>query len=130
MRPSWDSYFFAQADLVSTRSTCSRASVGCVIVRDRRILATGYNGALARERHCAHTAIIGHDSDAEFFNGQTDTDDLGHCSISVHAEMNAVADCARRGVSCDGATAYVNKEPCYNCVKLLKSAGILDIRSK
>ncbi len=125
-RPSWDEYFFTQCDLVSTRATCSRASVGCVIVKDNRILSTGYNGALAGERHCDHTK--GFEITGVCRNDVITINGIDHCSNAVHAEMNAVSDCARRGISCDMATAYVNKPPCDNCFKLMKSAGITDIK--
>lgn len=120
-RPSWDSYFLAIADLVSTRSTCSRAQVGAVLVRDRRIVACGYNGAPAGERHCNHTG-----SEKSVFKNSYDLCN-GHCAIAVHAEANAIADCARRGISCDGCTLYVTKEPCDTCLKLIKSAGVTTI---
>lgn len=119
-RPSWDSYFSTLADMASTRSTCSRAHVGCVLVRDKRIIAIGYNGAPAEEKHCDHSQPM---KDLITINL------IFHCSISVHAEMNAIADCARRGVSCDGATVYTTKEPCNNCRLLLVSAGVTRIVS-
>lgn len=117
-RPSWDHYFQALADMASTRSTCSRAHVGCVLVRDRRVLAMGYNGAPAGAAHCDHSQRQGYIRQVK----------LNHCTNAVHAEANAVADCARRGISCDGATAYITKEPCSNCRKLLVSAGIIEVK--
>jgi dCMP deaminase len=124
MRPSWDSYFLCLADLVATRSTCSRASVGCVLVRDNRIIACGYNGAPRGHRHCEHVPLGPGMIDSDLYR----INDVLHCEIGVHAETNAVADCARRGVSCDGCIAYVSFKPCRNCELLMVSAGILKVR--
>lgn len=109
MRKSWDQYFIEQAIHVSERGTCDRARVGCVLVKDNRIIASGYNGSPSGEPHC---------------------DDIGHlmkynhCIRTVHAEENAILDCARRGVTTMGATAYVTHEPCIYCRKQLIQAGI------
>ncbi len=134
-RKSWDEYFFDLAKLVSTRATCSRAQVGCVLVKDKRIIATGYNGALAGRKHCNHGNqdmlwIHGSPPPPEYL-AKKDLymiDGITHCLIAVHAELNAVADCARRGISCDGATMYITKKPCDNCLKLIYSSGIFDIK--
>ncbi|WP_372588403.1 deoxycytidylate deaminase [Priestia megaterium] len=109
MRKDWDEYFLEQTELVATRSTCDRLSVGCLLVKDNRIIATGYNGSISGAPHC---------------------DDVGHlmyengCKRTVHAEMNALLQCAKYGVSANGATAYCNHFPCPDCMKSLNQAGI------
>lgn len=112
-RPSWDEYFISTALLMSTRSTCSRLKVGCVIVSNgehkNRIIAAGYNGFLAG---APHTSCIRD----------------GHEIATVHAEQNAISDAARRGVSLSGATAYITHFPCVNCAKILISAGIKAVK--
>ena len=112
MRPGWDNYFMEIARSVSTRSTCPRASVGCVFVREHRILTTGYNGAPRGVAHCTEV-------------GCTMVDD--HCARATHAEANAVVQGALHGVSLEGATAYCTHQPCSNCSKLVISAGIVKI---
>lgn len=107
-RPSWDEYFLAMAAQVATRATCSRKHVGCVLVRDKMIVATGYNGAVRGLDHCDD---VGH------------LMENGHCVRTVHAEANAVAQAARQGSSVDGATAYVTAAPCWICFRLLVNAG-------
>ena len=109
-RPSWDEYFMNIAEAVATRSTCSRRSVGALVVRDKRLLATGYNGAPAGLRHCDHT-------------GGADMRD-GHCARSTHAEQNAIVQAARHGTMIDGATVYCTAQPCLTCAKLLVNAGV------
>lgn len=111
-RPSWDEYFMRQCDLIATRATCDRKHVGAIIVRDRRILATGYNGSLPGLAHCDE---IGHMMED------------GHCVRTVHAEVNAVAQAAKAGVRLEGATLYCNTFPCWNCFKVVVSAGIAEI---
>ncbi len=108
-RPSWDAYFMELATLTATRATCDRKHVGCVLVRDKRMIAGGYNGSIAGLDHCDD---IGHDMHET------------HCVRTVHAEANAVADAARRGVALEGSTAYVTALPCWLCFKLLAQAGI------
>ena len=112
-RPSWDAYFGAITRAVATRATCSRKAVGAVIVKDKLILATGYNGAPAGLRHCDHT----------------DGGDLvnGHCARSTHAEQNAIVQAARHGISIEGSTLYCTNNPCLNCTKLLINAGVVRI---
>lgn len=104
-RPSWSSYFLDIAKTVATRSTCSRLSVGAVAVLDRRILATGYNGAPVGHPHCNHV-----------------TND--RCQIAVHAEANVVASAAKHGVPLNGCTVYVTHLPCTGCLRLMKNAGV------
>jgi len=104
-RPSWNEYFMEVCNLISKRSSCGRLHVGCVLVKDNRIIATGYNG---------HLPGAPHDS---FVRD-------GHEQLTIHAETNAIADSAKRGVSLDGCTAYVTHFPCINCAKILIASGI------
>lgn len=108
-RPSWDEYFLKLAMLASERATCPRMHCGCVIVRDKFVLSTGYNGSLPGQPHCDDIGCLMVD---------------GHCVRTVHAEMNALAQATRHGVSLDGATAYVTNMPYTNCAKALVAAGI------
>jgi dCMP deaminase len=112
MRPSWDEYFMQIARTVATRATCPRASVGCVLTRDRRILTTGYNGAPRGVAHCTEVGCL-------MVND--------HCQRTTHAEANAIVQAALHGVSLEGATAYCTHHPCVNCVKLFISSGIRQI---
>jgi dCMP deaminase len=112
MRPGWDEYFMQIAQTVATRSTCPRASVGCVLTRDRRILTTGYNGAPSGVPHCTDVGCL-------LVND--------HCQRATHAEANAIVQGALHGVSVAGATAYCTHQPCVNCTKLLISAGVKKI---
>lgn len=115
-RPSWDAYFLQIAHIVATRATCPRRSVGAVIVRDRRILATGYNGAPRGLPHCPPG---GHERD--WPEGCLRA---GHCIRSLHAEQNALLQAAMIGVPCEGASIYVTCQPCNTCAKMLINAGI------
>lgn len=108
-RSSWDDYFMAIAMQVATRATCDRKHVGSVIVRDRQILSTGYNGSIRGLDHCDD---VGH------------LMDHGHCVRTVHAEANAITQAARNGVRLEGADIYVTASPCFGCFKLIASAGI------
>ncbi len=112
-RPSWDDYFMATAVLISTRSPCERLHVGCVIVsggeRKNRIIAAGYNGFLPGTPHVSRVRE-------------------GHEQATVHAEQNAIADAARRGIPVEGGIAYVTHFPCINCAKILASSGIAEVR--
>lgn len=110
-RPSWDQYFIGLAVEVSKRSTCNRKCVGCVLVRDKCIIATGYSGSIRSRPHCTD---VGCDIDPV----------TGGCRRTVHAEMNALAQAARHGVSTDGAIAYLTLSPCEWCFKTLVNAGI------
>lgn len=116
MRPSWDEYFMEIAHLVSTRATCPRRSVGAVLVKDRRILATGYNGA---PRGIAHCPEGGHEK--EWPDGCLRA---GHCIRALHAEQNALLSAAMLGVACAGSTIYVTCQPCNMCAKMIINAGI------
>lgn len=108
-RPTWDEYFLDIAFSVAERSTCDRAHVGAVLVRDKRILATGYNGSPAGLPHCDEAGHLMVD---------------GHCVRTLHAEQNAIIQAALHGISSEGATAYVTHQPCLTCAKMLINAGI------
>ena len=101
-RPSWDDYFIGIAELVASRSTCLTFHVGCVLVRDRQILVTGYNGPPSGTPHCIDQGFCYQDL-SQCGKG------LGPPSRAVHAEVNAIAQAAKRGVSIEGASAYVTK---------------------
>lgn len=112
-RPSWDEYFMGTALLMASRSACERLHVGCVIVSGgthrNRIIAAGYNGFLPGSPHVSRVRD-------------------GHEQATVHAEQNAIADAARRGISLDGATAYISHFPCINCAKIMAAAGIKAVK--
>ncbi len=112
VRPSWDEYFLKMAMLVSERATCPRMHVGAVLVKDKRILATGYNGSLPGQPHCYDVGCMIED---------------GHCIRTIHAEMNAIIQCAIHGISTEGATCYVTNMPCTNCTKAFIAAGIKEV---
>lgn len=101
-----------QAVLLASRSTCERLSVGAVIVRDKRIIAGGYNGSVAGDDHCIDVGCYLED---------------GHCVRTIHAEMNAILQCAKFGESTDNAEIYVTDFPCLQCTKMLLQAGITKI---
>jgi dCMP deaminase len=107
-RPSWNEYFSEICKITAKRSPCHRLQVGCVLVKDKRIIASGYNGFLPGAEH---KSIVIND----------------HEQATVHAEQNAIIDCAKRGVSTDDAVAYVTHHPCLNCYKILAGAGIKEI---
>ncbi|KXK20032.1 MAG: dCMP deaminase family protein [Fimbriimonadaceae bacterium] len=115
-RPSWDDYFMQIAHLVKTRATCPRRQVGAVIVRERRILATGYNGAPRGLQHCPDGGPE-HDWPRGCMKA-------GHCIRSLHAEQNALLQAAMIGIACQGATMYVTCQPCNTCAKMIINAGI------
>ena len=108
-RPSWDDYFKQLVSLTSTRSPCQRLKVGCILVKDNRIISQAYNGFLPGH---SHKSIIRDD----------------HEQATVHAEQNAICDCAKRGVSCADSTAYITHYPCIVCTRILLAAGIEEIR--
>ena len=111
-RIDWDQYFMTQALLLSLRSTCKRLSVGAIIVRDRRVIAGGYNGSVSGDVHCLDEGCYLVD---------------GHCVRTIHAEMNAVLQCSKFGVATDGAEIYVTDFPCLQCTKMLLQTGIVKI---
>lgn len=108
-RPSWDEYFLKLAMLASERSTCPRMHCGCVLVKDRFVLTTGYNGSLPGSPHCDEAGCL-------VVNN--------HCIRTNHAEINALCQATRHGVTLTGATAYVTNMPCTACAKALIAAGI------
>lgn len=111
-RVSWDRYFMNLAVQAATRSTCPRKHVGAVIVRDKSILSTGYNGSIRGAPHCDEAGCL---------------IENGHCVRTVHAEANAIVQAARNGVRLEGAEIYVTASPCFNCFKLIVNAGIRTI---
>ena len=108
-RPSWDEYFTQIVQVTSKRSPCQRLQVGCLIVRDNRIISQGYNGFLPG---CQHVSVVRD----------------GHEQATIHAEQNAIADCAKRGVCCDDSIAYITHYPCIMCCRLLLASGIKTIK--
>ena len=117
-RPSWDEYFMTITREVAGRSTCERAKVGAVMVRERSILATGYNGAPAGMPHCLDAGCLVYESR---------TPDGGleeNCFRMIHAEINAIAQAARNGMRIDGSDIYVTHTPCIHCFKVIVNTGI------
>ncbi len=108
-RLSWDDYFAKIVNVTSERSSCERLHVGCILVKDNRIISQGYNGFLPG---CPHNSIIRDN----------------HEQATVHAEQNAICDCAKRGVSCCDSIAYITHYPCIICTRLLLAAGIKEIK--
>jgi len=108
-RISWDEYFSKIVVATSERSPCERLQVGCLLVKDNRIVSQGYNGFLPG---CPHESIVREN----------------HEQATLHAEQNALMDCAKRGVSCDGCIAYITHYPCIICTRLLLAAGIKKIK--
>jgi len=117
-RPSWDEYFMNIAKEVGKRGTCDRARIGAVIVKNKRIISTGYAGAPAGIKHCDE---VGH-----LFAKNIDEDGnvSEHCVRTTHAEQNAITQAALHGVSTEGATIYLKFEPCFTCAKMIINAGI------
>lgn len=107
-RPTWNEYFKNIIKVTKSRSSCKRLQVGCVIVKDNRIISQGYNGFLP---NCPHESIIVNN----------------HEIATVHAEMNAICDCANRGVCCKDAVIYITHYPCINCCKAILASGIKKI---
>ncbi len=108
-RPNWNEYFKKILLVVKERSPCHRLQVGCLLIKDNRIISQGYNGFLPG---CPHKSIVRNN----------------HEQATVHAEQNAICDCAKRGVSCEGAICYVTHYPCIICCRLLLASGITEIR--
>jgi dCMP deaminase len=108
-RAPWDDYFMNIAKVIATRATCHRKFVGAVLVRDRMILSTGYNGSIRGMPHCSE---VGHMMEND------------HCVATIHAEMNAILQAARNGVNIDKSTVYVTASPCWNCFKALMNSGV------
>jgi dCMP deaminase len=112
MRMSFDEYFLRMALLASERATCQRLKVGAVIVKNKNVLATGYNGSASGEVHCIDEGCLMRD---------------GHCIRTIHAEQNALLQCAKHGVNVNGASIYVTHFPCLHCTKSLVTVGIREI---
>src|SRR3989338_8874653 len=108
-RANWDEYFMNIAKEVSSRSTCDGKFVGAVIVRDKTILSTGYNGSIRKLEHCDEA---GHMMEND------------HCVATIHAEANAILQAAKNGVCIDGATIYTTASPCWICFKMIANAGL------
>ena len=108
-RPSWDHYFMSLAHTVATRATCDRKHVGALLVRDRVILSTGYNGSVRGMKHCEEVGHLMED---------------GHCIRTIHAEQNAIAQAAMHGTRIEGADLYVTASPCWICFKLVANVGV------
>jgi dCMP deaminase len=117
-RPSWDQYFMTITQQVAERSTCLRAKVGAVIVRDRSILATGYNGAPAGLPHCLDAGCLIYESKNP--DGEIEL----NCYRTIHAEINAITQAARNGAAIRDADIYVTHTPCIQCMKVLINTGI------
>ncbi|MFH1408411.1 MAG: dCMP deaminase family protein [Nanoarchaeota archaeon] len=111
-RVNWETYFMNIAAQVATRSTCDRKHVGAVIVRDKTILSTGYNGSVRGLPHCDE---VGHEMEN------------GHCVRTNHAEANAICQAAKNGVAIDNGAIFITASPCYNCFKLIANSGIKEI---
>jgi dCMP deaminase len=117
-RPSWDQYFLTITRQVAERSTCNRAKVGAVIVRDKNILASGYNGAPAGLPHCTEVGCL-------IYQSKTPTGESeDNCYRTIHAEINAIAQAAKNGVGIRDADIYVTHTPCIHCLKVLINTGI------
>lgn len=112
MRAGWNEYFMGIAHQAATRSTCLRKRVGAVIVRDKTVLSTGYNGSIRGLPHCEDGGCMIED---------------GHCIATVHAEANAIIQAAKNGVGVDGAELYTTASPCWGCFKLIANSGIRKI---
>ena len=108
-RADWNTYFMNVAKQVATRATCDRKQVGAVIVKDKNILATGYNGSISGMPHCDE---MGHMMEND------------HCVATIHAEANAILQAAKHGTSIDKADIYIAASPCWSCFKLIANAGI------
>lgn len=111
-RIDWDNYFMYQALLLSQRATCERLKVGAVLVKGNRIVSTGYNGSVSGDAHCTAKGCYLQD---------------GHCVRTLHAEANAIIQCAKLGVSTDDTTIYVTHFPCLQCTKQILQAGVTEI---
>lgn len=118
IRPSWDEYFMELANAAAKRATCDRGRSGCVIVKDKQILVTGYVGAPTGLPHCDE---VGHLFKKTIHE---DGNETMHCVRTVHAEQNAICQAAKRGISLDGATLYCRMTPCRVCAMLIINCGI------
>ncbi|MDR1013407.1 MAG: cytidine/deoxycytidylate deaminase family protein [Coriobacteriales bacterium] len=119
-RPSWDTYFMDIANQVARRTTCRRRAVGAVLVKEKRILSTGYNGVPQGIEHCLDRGCLREQMDIP--SGQQH-----ELCRGLHAEQNAVIQAAKHGICIDGATVYCTTQPCIICAKMLINAGISEI---
>ncbi|MFW5648642.1 MAG: deoxycytidylate deaminase [Candidatus Alkaliphilus sp. MAG34] len=117
MRPSWDEYFMEIAEVVKTRSTCLRRQVGAVIVKDKQILSTGYNGAPSGLKHCEETGCLRQQLGVP-------SGEKHELCRGLHAEQNAIIQASLHGVKIEGATIYVTTQPCVVCAKMIINSGI------
>lgn len=124
MRPSWDEYFMGLVDQVASRATCDRGKSGCVVVRDKRIICTGYVGSPSGMPHCDE---VGHDLKKVIDDDGTVRQ---HCVRTIHAEQNAIIQAARYGLALEGTTMYCSMEPCRVCAMLIASSGIAKVVAK
>ncbi|MBF0289954.1 MAG: cytidine/deoxycytidylate deaminase family protein [SAR324 cluster bacterium] len=124
LRPSWDEYFIGLMDEVAKRATCDRGKSGCVIVKDKRIICTGYVGSPPGLPHC--------DDEGHMMKRVVDEDgtDRQHCVRTIHAEQNAICQAARYGIPLEGTTLYCKMEPCRTCAMLIVSVGIKKVIAK
>lgn len=116
-RPSWDLYFLKITEQVAERSTCLRRKIGALLVKDKRILATGYNGAPVGLRHCSEVGCLRE-------NRQIASGEHHELCRGLHAEQNAIIQAALHGIKIDRATIYTTHQPCVLCAKMLVNAGI------
>jgi len=116
-RPSWDDYFMSIANMVRTRSTCLRRKVGAIVVKDKRILTTGYNGAPRGMKHCSEVGCLRAEA-------RVPAGERHELCRGIHAEQNAIVQAAAFGVSIEGSTLYCTHFPCVLCTKMLINAGI------
>ncbi len=121
VRPSWDSYFMEIANTVSQRATCDRGRSGCVVVRDRQILVSGYVGSPVGLPHCDD---VGHQIKKTIHEDGSVTE---HCVRTVHAEQNAICQAAKRGIALEGSTLYCRMTPCRVCAMLIINCGIIRV---
>jgi len=119
-RPSWDEYFMELAEVVAKRSTCLRRNIGAVVVKDKRVLATGYNGAPTGLAHCSEVGCLREKL------GIPSGERVEMCR-GLHAEQNALVQAARYGISLEGAVIYCTNQPCVTCAKMLINAGIVKV---
>jgi len=119
-RPPWDTYFMDITDLVATRSTCIRRKVGAILVKDRRILCSGYNGAPSKIAHCIETGCLREKM-------KVPSGENHELCRGVHAEQNAIIQAACHGISIKGATLYCTHYPCSICAKMIVNAGITEV---
>lgn len=133
MRPTYDAYFMSLAHAAATMGTCSRRQVGAIAVRDKRVLATGFNGSPVGTHHCEHEKYHGFAVPFGQKSGDPDLIEVGEnprrssCSNAVHAEANVIAYAASYGVALKGASIYTNTFPCHGCAKQMVSCGIVEV---